>query len=192
MANKKTCSIDGCDKPFLARGWCSGHWTRWKRHGDPLGGGMPRGETNAFFDFALQYDGDECLIWPYAKDAAGYAQINFEGRVRYVHREVCIKKNGMPHDGMVAAHSCGKGHLGCVSPSHVRWATRKENADDMIEHGTRAFGENTAAAKLTNKQAIEIKSMKGSMTQERIAKIYGVSRQTISDIHTGRRWSWLT
>lgn len=33
------CSIDGCSKPTLARGWCSAHHTRWRRHGDPLAGG---------------------------------------------------------------------------------------------------------------------------------------------------------
>lgn len=29
----RLCSIDDCGKPFLARGWCSAHWTRWKRYG---------------------------------------------------------------------------------------------------------------------------------------------------------------
>lgn len=33
---KSTCTIDGCDARALARGWCSRHWQRWKRHGDPL------------------------------------------------------------------------------------------------------------------------------------------------------------
>jgi hypothetical protein len=31
----KICSVDGCDKPVLAREWCSTHYQRWKRHGDP-------------------------------------------------------------------------------------------------------------------------------------------------------------
>lgn len=30
-----TCSIDGCDNPPRARGWCGKHWTRWRTHGDP-------------------------------------------------------------------------------------------------------------------------------------------------------------
>lgn len=38
----RTCSIDDCGKPMLARGWCSAHWTRWKRHGDPMAGGPSR------------------------------------------------------------------------------------------------------------------------------------------------------
>lgn len=41
-ATRKPCSIDDCTNPAIARGWCTAHWTRWKRHGDPLGGGTPR------------------------------------------------------------------------------------------------------------------------------------------------------
>lgn len=31
-----TCCIDGCNKPHQARGWCRMHYSRWRRHGDPL------------------------------------------------------------------------------------------------------------------------------------------------------------
>lgn len=27
--------MDGCDRPVIARGWCKGHWQRWKRTGEP-------------------------------------------------------------------------------------------------------------------------------------------------------------
>lgn len=35
--DKRTCSIEDCDDPVCARGWCSKHYQAWKRHGDPLG-----------------------------------------------------------------------------------------------------------------------------------------------------------
>lgn len=30
----KTCSVDGCERPHKARGWCLAHWKRWYRNGD--------------------------------------------------------------------------------------------------------------------------------------------------------------
>lgn len=41
------CAIDGCDKEVLARGWCSRHYWRWKRSGDPLVA-RPKLPTGAF------------------------------------------------------------------------------------------------------------------------------------------------
>lgn len=30
---KRTCSVEGCDKPVEARGWCKAHYNRWRRNG---------------------------------------------------------------------------------------------------------------------------------------------------------------
>jgi hypothetical protein len=32
----KTCSVEGCDREVLARGWCGRHYSRWHKNGDPL------------------------------------------------------------------------------------------------------------------------------------------------------------
>lgn len=31
----KVCTIEGCDKKVMAKGWCSTHYQRWRFHGDP-------------------------------------------------------------------------------------------------------------------------------------------------------------
>lgn len=31
----RTCAIDGCERPYRARGWCATHYARWKSHGTP-------------------------------------------------------------------------------------------------------------------------------------------------------------
>lgn len=46
MAN--LCAVPTCDKPRASRGWCQGHYLRWKVHGDvdadrPLGVKRPQG-----------------------------------------------------------------------------------------------------------------------------------------------------
>ncbi|WP_425339241.1 hypothetical protein [Methylorubrum extorquens] len=45
-----------------------------------------------------------------------------------------------PSEKHQVAHSCGKGHTGCVSPKHLRWATPLENANDKRLHGTMLTG----------------------------------------------------
>lgn len=32
----RTCSVDGCERPFCAKGYCYNHWRRWRKYGDPL------------------------------------------------------------------------------------------------------------------------------------------------------------
>lgn len=31
----RMCSIEGCEQAVYGHGWCSKHYTRWRRHGDP-------------------------------------------------------------------------------------------------------------------------------------------------------------
>lgn len=38
----KKCSIDGCDKPHLARTWCATHYQRWRTTGSPGGAALLR------------------------------------------------------------------------------------------------------------------------------------------------------
>lgn len=38
---ERTCAVGGCERDTVARGWCSRHWQRWRKTGDPLGS-VPR------------------------------------------------------------------------------------------------------------------------------------------------------
>lgn len=42
----RPCDVEGCDRPFYARGWCQRHYTRWYKTGRPVGlpPGHPRGD----------------------------------------------------------------------------------------------------------------------------------------------------
>lgn len=55
---KRTCSVDGCDAPHLARGWCGKHYKRWQVHGDPLAPRVapkPRGRNTCTIDGCRAY-----------------------------------------------------------------------------------------------------------------------------------------
>jgi hypothetical protein len=115
-----------------------------------------------------------------------------EGRISRVSRIVCEKFNGPPPTSKhEAAHSCGKGHEGCVSGRHLRWDTPKGNQADRLKHGTHNRGERQPRAKLTEHDVRWIRSVIGTRPQREIAQMFGVHPCVISEIKIGRKWAWL-
>lgn len=196
MAEKSICTIPACDKRAInSRGWCWGHYTRWRRHGDPLGGSQRAadGEPERFYrEVVLAYDGDECLQWPYAVNEHGYGKLFRDAGMRRVPRLVCDEANGPPptpdHE---AAHSCGNGNKGCCTKRHLSWKTSAENKADMLEHGTRVKGERHGRSKLTENDVREIRALQGLMTQATIAKQFNISAAGVGLIHLRKKWAWL-
>lgn len=47
-------------------------------------------------------------------------------------------------------------------------------------------------SKLMEDDVMVIASLKGRVSQGKIAKMFGVSQPTIAAIHKGDRWGWLT
>jgi hypothetical protein len=195
MATSRICSILDCGKPKKAFGWCRMHYARWRKHGDPsvvvrTTKGEPLQYLNAV---VLSAEGNDCFIWPFARSGAGYGQIRVDGKIEYVHRIVCKAEHGdPPNPDDEAAHSCGKGHEGCVHRHHLSWKSHAGNHADCIEHGTRQLGEKCVTAKLSNDDVMSIMKLRGTMFQREIAVQFGVSLETINGIFNGRRWHWLT
>ena len=188
------CSLDGCGKAVHARGWCSAHYERWLEHGDPLGGGSSWGAPKAFLEASLvNDDGGRCIIWPYGRNSNGYGQITLNGKKLLAPRIVCERIHGpAPSPKHQAAHSCGNGHLGCINPKHLRWATPQENQMDRVDHGTHNRGERQGQAKLTEDDVHQILALRGTMTQRATAEMFEVSQSAVSAIYSGRNWAWLS
>lgn len=195
MAKSRVCSIPDCGKKHLARGWCREHYRRWLEHNDPLGGRVRRGTAHLAMEKAIaEAMPDDCWLWPYAKSPFGYGVLRIDGRLHRVHRVICERVNGKPPSQThVAAHTCGKGNLGCVNPHHVRWATQTENMADCVVHGTVVRGERQHCAKLTAEQVDEIRSRyaAGGVLQRELAAEYDISREEARDIINGKRWGWM-
>lgn len=192
MAKSPICSIHGCGNQSVARGWCSKHYQRWQRNGDPISGRTPNGSLWDFINnIAVPYNGDDCLMWPFGRLPNGYADVQNGKKKEYVHRIVCREVYGKPptlnHE---AAHNCGRGHLGCVNPCHLRWATHKENMEDMVGHGKSTRGRH-ASAKLTESDVREIRSLRRQVKQAELARAFNVRVDTISEIQRHKTWSWI-
>ena len=65
---------------------------------------------------------------------------------------------------------------------NLRWGTKLENEADRKRHGTVPVGERHYNAKLTNAQVVEIRKLRGTMTQQRVSEMYGVTRANIGMI----------
>lgn len=90
------------------------------------------GKTSAyvieqFIKRAKEYEGDDCLEWPFAVNSHGYG--NYKGK--NAQRFTCP---GEPtEERWQAAHLCG--NRLCVNPNHLRWSSQHENELDKLIHG---------------------------------------------------------
>lgn len=175
---QSTCSV--CSRPAFRRGYCSPHYYRMRKYGDPFAGGRFLGETKEFITRLLTETHDSCVFWPFSR-SRGYAYTAWNGKYVSVSRLICRLVHGDPQDeSMQAAHSCGNGAKGCVNPACLRWATKRENESDKLIHGTNAKGERSGNSKITNVQVDSIREDKrrGNV----IAKEYGISAAQVSRI----------
>jgi hypothetical protein len=134
------------------------------------------------------HQGDECLVWPFCRDGKnGRGRIGYLGKQTWAHRFMCEFVYGpAPSPEHEAAHSCGKGHEGCVNPKHLEWKTKSDNQRDRAKHGTKARATWGMRGKLTPEEVAAIRVLKGRTTQDAIAKLFGVTDTTIRDIFSGR------
>jgi hypothetical protein len=149
-----------------------------------------KGRGLAFLRAHIDYQGDDCVIWPMGRDRDGYGLFGYNGgRSIRAHRWMCEQKHGQaPTEKHYAAHECGNGHLGCVNPKHLKWKTQDENALDAIRHGTTRTGKGRKLRKLTHDQVLDIIALKGLKTNAALSKIYGVCDRHIRLIQSGGSW----
>lgn len=120
-----------------------------------------------------------CWNWTKSKDSHGYGRIYKGGggsrEFLLVHRLSWLLFNGPISDDLCVLHKCD--NPACVNPEHLFLGTHKDNMQDRDKKGRQL-------KKLTNQQREEVKNLAliDTMTQAEIARIYGVSQQTISNI----------
>lgn len=74
----------------------------------------------------------------------------------------------------------------------IRWDTHKANMQDASRHGTMPRGEAHFKVKLTEEQALKIKTLIGDGVSRRlVAQELGVALHLVENICKGRAWKWL-
>ncbi len=130
---------------------------------------------------------DECWEWRAVKVNKGYGQYFLFGRKRPAHVAAFILSGGiLTADKPYVLHKCD--NPPCCNPAHLFAGNHDENMRDKVNKGRQSYGEISKNAKLTEKEVLEIRNLKGELSQRKIAKLYGVGKTTITSIHRGISW----
>lgn len=154
-----------------------------------------RGEAQTWIDaFILSDPGAECVTWPFARTAGGYGSV-WDSRTKKLSgnaaRVIWERVNGPIAPGLMARHTCGKGHLGCVNWAHIEPGTHADNMRDRRMHG-RNRGESNAQSKMSEEQARSaLERMRDGESGAAIAREYGVDRTAIYQLRRGKTWKHL-
>lgn len=166
MSNN-TCSFDTCNEPHHAMGYCSKHYSRWKRHGDASVNLQPKRDSlSDALETRVARIG-ECLVWTGTKTNLGYGQIYVEGKLKLVHRVAWELENGSIPERMEIDHTCWS--RACVNVNHLRIAEHKQN------------GRNLSGAHSRSKLGVRNVRKKGNRYQVSVGKTYIGSFKTLDE-----------
>lgn len=126
----------------------------------------------------------------------GYLRVLFEGKFHNVHQMVALTFIPNPEGKPEVAHNNGIKHDNRVE--NLRWATRKENSDDIDLHGNRLLGETHPGSVLTIDDVRKIQRLvvgkppRCHPYHREVAEMFGVSRECVTRIANDQRWSRAT
>lgn len=150
-----------------------------------------------FWSYVDKNGPNGCWIWNGCRDKWGYGDLSWFNKHIQAHRLAWKLLRGDPGK-LDCLHKCN--NPPCCNPDHLYLGTDLENARDRTIAGTHTHGERSGQAKLTDKEALEIRAkywrkVSGKRTTAsnavELSKVYGVTPQTISQVALGRRWTHL-
>lgn len=138
---------------------------------------------------------DGCWIWTGAKTHRGYGYFTINHKTYKSHRVSFELFIGPIPEGMCVCHSCDI--PSCVNPAHLWLGTYQDNMKDRDNKSRQSHvgapkGEKNFSHKLTEEKVRLIRDfIDQGISLIRIAKMFGVSDQTISDIKFKKKWKWV-
>ena len=141
---------------------------------------MPRtNQPHDVFKYIDMKGGDRVQCWPWKnklnkKDGRPYFTVAGKRRPAYVY--VLETVSGQSQSMEMVLHSCDNPR--CCNPNHLVFGKHQDNMDDMKERERHGLPRIVV-------RAIRKLLAEGS-SQSKIAELYGISREAVSAISTGR------
>ena len=190
------CSIENCARPVLSRGWCSLHYQRWQRHGDPLAGKTfkPRGlnleEAFAWFMPGDPPPADECWDWTGGLAAGRYGTFRFSGGNVLAHvasHRIYNTNDPVTEEKPFVLHSCDRPI--CCQPAHLHADTQANNVLEAVERNRHTHGEHHHRARLKEPDVLFIRQ--SPLSNVALANMFGVHKETVGCIRRRKSWKHL-
>ncbi|GIN88690.1 hypothetical protein J6TS2_50760 [Heyndrickxia sporothermodurans] len=182
---EKICKIDGCKGKYKGLGYCTKHYQRFKKHGDPL----KNNRRKKLITFDIDENG--CFnCTSHAECNGGYHRMRV-GKDKHIliHRFIYEQCYGMIPNDLIVRHKCDNPH--CINPEHLELGTYQDNMMDKVNRGrcNSPYGERVKQSKLKENDVKEIRYLlTKNLGISEIARKYGVSPASISRIKDGISW----
>ena len=134
------CAILECKSEVYARTWCTKHYRRWQKHGDPMQVLHLRGVGTPEQRFWMKVDkSGSCWLWTAGKNRKGYGLFKpSHGENTAAHRYSYMLAHGPISEGLYLDHICRQ--PACVNPAHLREVTPAQNAQHQDGHSDSKSG----------------------------------------------------
>jgi hypothetical protein len=186
------CSIEGCERPIFAKGWCQMHYARWYKYGDPHALRQHQNHGLSLHErfLARVNKTAKCWEWTGSLNGKGYGQIYTAERngPMLAHRLSYELHCGPVPEGAHVLHKCDNPI--CVRPGHLFLGDQAMNmADKMAKKRHRygvSRGEAHGCSLLTEEQVRAIRASTGP--SHLVAPQFGISARQVRAIRNREVW----